>query len=553
MADIQYPHDNDDRYTENRHDNPEDDLTDRPDGNSRDGRGNDVTFTSSSPASPASPRGSFLKTTLLAVGFTALGVVIASQMDWTGHSVAGDKKTSHNTQLNVSQIDATLTGAQVVKDDDGEYTSPFVPVIERVSEAVVSVTAKRKTKSSSFFHRGNAPEATSSGTAFFFRPDGYLLTNNHVVEGAETIEVRTTKGFVYQAKLVGLDPATDLAVFKVDTDDKLTFIPFGDSEKLRVGDWAIAIGNPFPQQGLSGTVTVGVVSAKGRSSLRFGAESPDYQDYIQVDAAINPGNSGGPLLNLKGEAVGINSAISSPTGSSVGIGFSVPINLARAIVPDLIAYGEVRRAWLGVSMADVTQADARRLHLNEVRGVVVQQVVPNSPAAIAGIQPDDIIVTFRDHDVTNSSQLSILVSTAHDGDKAKIGIIRGGNHKVLTARLTDKRKGDILASSPGASKRDAGEAVSWGGLELRTFTREIAARNGLEFAEGVVVIGVSGRSEAKRSGFAPGDVITEVGGKPVRNVSDFKRITAALSDRTKRVPMIVIDRMGNTEYRSVRL
>ncbi len=495
----------------------------------------------------------------IAVSFTFLGIIIASQLDWTGHSFAGANQSSTQSSDNsathqTGEVNAIFAGVQVIKGDDGEYTSPFVPIIERVSDAVVSVTAKKHNQSNGFFRRNQrGSESTSSGTAFFFRHDGYLLTNNHVIKGAESIEVRTTKGFVYQAKLVGLDPATDLAVFKVDTDDELTIIPFGDSDKLRVGDWAIAIGNPFPQQGLSGTVTVGVVSAKGRSSLRFGSESPDYQDYIQVDAAINPGNSGGPLLNLRGEAVGINSAISSPTGSSVGIGFSIPINLARSIVPDLIAYGEVRRAWLGIRMADVTPADARRLHLDEVRGVVVEQVVPNSPAARAGLRKDDIIVDFNGTEVTNNSQLMILVSTLHDGDKAKINIIRDRNRMAFTALLTDKRKGDILASSRGGEDPNALESVIWGGLEVTTFTRDIARRNGLEFAEGVVVMGVTGNSSAKLAGFKPGDVITEIGSKPVKNVDEFKSVTSSMSDRTKRVSMIVIDRFGNTEYRSVQL
>ncbi|HSG98768.1 MAG TPA: trypsin-like peptidase domain-containing protein, partial [candidate division Zixibacteria bacterium] len=328
---------------------------------------------------------------VVAVSFTLVGMLIATQMDFTAPSVASPPLSN-------------VTGALAPVGSNGG-ASPFVPVIERVSGAVVSVSGDRYEQN---WFGGGTRKSKSSGTGFFFRPDGYVLTNNHVVDGTEDIEVTTAAGFRYEARLVGLDPATDLAVLKVDTDDHIAHIPFGDSDSIKVGEWAIAIGNPFPQQGLFGSVTVGVISALGRAGLNFGGESPDYQNYIQVDASINPGNSGGPLLNINGEAIGVNSAISSPTGASVGIGFAVPINIARAIIPDLIAYGEVKRGWLGVSMGMVTPADARRLQLDQVKGVVVERVIGNSPAESAGLRVDDIIYEYNGHEVSNPSQFSIL-------------------------------------------------------------------------------------------------------------------------------------------------
>lgn len=473
---------------------------------------------------------------ITAITFTLVGILIASRMDFTGSSVASEPKT-------------TVTP---IVEYTGSYSSPFVAVIERVSDAVVSVSAKRNPHGESFgFFSKNKKRGTSSGTGFFFRADGYVLTNNHVVEDAESIEVLTASGFTYEARLVGLDPATDLAVLKVDTDDDITFITFGNSDSVRVGEWAIAIGNPFPQQGLFGSATVGIVSAKGRSSLHFGEGSPDYQDYIQVDAAINPGNSGGPLLNLKGEAFGINSAISSPTGASVGIGFAVPINIARAIIPDLIAYGEVRRGWLGIGMASVSPAAARRLKLDDVKGVVVEQVVPGSPADNAGLRVDDIIYEYSGHEVANPSQFSILVSTTKQGERTSMKVIRGLERLTLHAVIADKKSGD-LAANEWFSGQGAIDTLTWMGMQLTTSTRNVAQRNGLDYTPGVLALGVRNRSQARSVGFAPGDVITEMSNQRISDLDDLRQVIDNLDPRAKTVSMIVVDRQGNTEYRTVR-
>ncbi len=328
-------------------------------------------------------------------------------------------------------------GGYPVVLNNGEYESPFVAVVDKVKNAVVNVSAESQAEQSPFWWQGGH-NSTSSGSGFFFREDGYILTNNHVVANARIIKVRTSTGYEYDAEIVGMDKETDLAVIKVNPEEKIVAIPFGDSEKLKVGDWAIAIGNPFPQQGLDRTVTVGVISAKGRSNLRFGSETPAYQDYIQTDASINPGNSGGPLLNIRGEAIGVNAAISSPTGTSVGIGFAIPINLARTIVPDLIAHGKASRGWLGVWFAPMTEREAKRQGLKTVEGVVVERVFENSPAERAGLKSGDVIVGFNNHTVDNTSQLSVLVSTTRSGLEIPIDILRDSKKMTLNTVVADR-------------------------------------------------------------------------------------------------------------------
>ena len=474
---------------------------------------------------------SFIRLGVVAVAFTLVGMLIATQMDFTAPSVASPPG-----------------GVSILPVSGGKSapTSPFVPVIEKTSNAVVAVNGIREERS--FF--GGVQKSQSAGTAFFFRPDGYLLTNNHVVEGAEEITIQTEAGFEYEARLVGLDQATDLAVLKIDTDEEMDYIEFGDSDSVKVGEWAIAIGNPFPNQGLRGSVSVGVVSALGRAGLRFGAESPNYQSYIQVDASINPGNSGGPLINLNGEVIGVNSAISSPTGASVGIGFAIPINIARSVIPDLIAYGEVRRGWLGVQMAMVTQSDARRFDLDEVSGVVVEEVIPNSPASRAGLRVNDVIVEYNGHKVTNPSQFSLLVSMTRRGEEAKMKVLRNRERLTLTATITDRKTGQMVAQK--WQKEHVPETFEWMGLQLQTMTRSLAQATGLEFHPGVLVTRVYSRSPGYRAGFEQGDILTEVGNTPVNDLDEFKLAIRKFGDRTRTIPVIVVVAGGDAEYRSIR-
>ena len=471
---------------------------------------------------PRFPRRRFAGYVSVAVVCTLLGVLIASNFDLPEPSVA-------QVQTNISQ-----TGLFPVVEKDGQNQSPFVDVVERVADAVVNVSATTPNNQVPWWFRGGH-YATSRGSGFFFRDDGYVLTNNHVIASAVEITVRTSSGYEYVAQLVGADPETDLAVLRVNPEEKITTIQFGDSEDIQVGDWAIAIGNPFPEQGLDRTVTVGVVSAKGRSSLQFGGETPAYQNYIQTDAAINPGNSGGPLLNLRGECIGVNAAITSPTGTSVGIGFAVPINLARAIVPDLIASGRPTRGWLGVYMSDVTERQAKHWGLSAVRGVVIDSVFAGSPAERAGMRRGDIVVNFNNQEVTNGSQFSVLVATVRQGNRIPVEVVRDGDHVSLTATIGDRD--NSLAQLPaGDSGGESREVLL--GMELSRFTQAIATDIGAEHVDGLYVWRVYPGTPADLAGITAGSIIMKVGKNAVKTVEEFVAGVRQEPDRS-RIPLIV--------------
>lgn len=459
----------------------------------------------------------------VALAFTILGILIAANLDLSPASVA-------QVPVNIGQ-----TGLFPIIERDGVQESPFVGVVERVADAVVNISATTRDNQSPWWMKGGH-YATSSGSGFFFREDGYILTNNHVIANALKITVRTSTGYEYEAQLVGSDPQTDLAVLRVTPEEKITFIPFGDSEEIKVGDWAIAIGNPFPKQGLDRTVTVGVVSAKGRSSLRFGGDTPYYQNYIQTDAAINPGNSGGPLLNLRGECIGVNAAITSPTGASVGIGFAIPINLARAIVPDLIATGRASRGWLGVYLSDLTERYAKQLELTAVRGVVIDSVFGESPADQAGIRRGDVVVKFNGQDVANSNQFSVLVSTVRQGSIVPLEIVRDGEHLELKTTIGNRES--FLASNAEIVDDGHPPTRMLLGMEISAYTAEIAAEIGAEHVAGLYVWSVYPGSPADRAGITSGSIVMKVGKIAVASIDDF--LARIRNEGSKsRIPLIV--------------
>ncbi|MDF1545368.1 MAG: trypsin-like peptidase domain-containing protein [bacterium] len=473
---------------------------------------------------------------LIAVASILAGMLISSELDFSA-------KIEADTPTNVSQ-----TGLfPVVQTDDDRLESPFVRVVEQVQNAVVNISARTKREELPWWHQG--PNfSTSSGSGFFFREDGYVLTNNHVIEGADELMVRTSTGYEYEATLVGRDQGTDLAVLKVSPEEEITAIPFGDSKDIRVGDWAIAIGNPFPQQGLDRTVTVGVISAKGRSNLRFGRETPRYQNYIQTDASINPGNSGGPLLNLRGECIGINAAISSPTGSSVGIGFAIPVSLARAVVPDLIATGHVSRGWLGVWLNDVTEREAKRQGLEAVRGVLVDSVFSNSPAEKAGIMDGDIIIGFNDQEVENGDELRVLVSTVKSGSSVAMKVVRDGKYMNMVAQVGDRDDADALVRGGN----DGVERTSWMGMSVERFSQQKADEIGAEYLEGMYVDQVQSGSPAARASIAPGTIILQVNNKVVSSIDQFNSVTGSIQNQKMRIPLIVLEPDGSIARKVIR-
>jgi serine protease Do len=492
---------------------------------------------------PEKQRTSKLRFSALAVfGLICIlvGIILSANLQLTPHTVA------QQAPLNIAQ-----TGAYpVVTGSDGEVESPFVAVVDRVKDAVVNVSARTQNEETPWWFHGGM--GISSGSGFFFREDGYILTNNHVVKGARELTVRTASGYEYHAKLVGQDSATDLAVLKVEPQEKIEFISFGDSEKLKVGDWAIAIGNPFPQQGLDRTVTVGVISAKGRSNLRFGEGTPTYQNYIQTDASINPGNSGGPLLNLRGEAVGVNAAISSPTGSSVGIGFAIPINLARSVVPDLIQSGKVRRGWLGVDLADINPRESQRQGLTAVKGSMVTSVYGGSPADRAGIQKGDVIVGFNNEAVENTNQFMVLVASVHEGQTVPVDIVRDGHRSTVLTTIADRDKAiqQIYAGRPSNSTEL--RVHEWLGMQLTTFTQDMARDLGIKFLEGVYVAGVFPGTPADKASISEGTIITSIKNKPVGNLGDLIAAEEGLGSNESPIPMIVLEPDGAPARKIVR-
>ena len=370
-----------------------------------------------------------------------------------------------------------------------------------------------------------------AGSGFIIRKDGLILTNNHVVENAQHISVTLSDKQEYKAKIIGRDPKTDLAVIKIEAKRDLPAAPLGDSEALRVGDWVLAIGNPF---GLSNTVTAGIVSAKGRV-----IGSGPYDDYIQTDAPINPGNSGGPLFTAAGEVIGINTAIFSQSGGNVGIGFAVPINQAKALLPELESKGSVSRAWLGVSVQPMTVELARSLNVDKARGALVAEVTDKSPAEKAGIKRGDVIVSYDGKKIDESSALPALVASSSVGKTVPVEIVRDGKSQTLSVTVSKLADETVALDSSHEKSR-------WG-LALRELRPQERARLGLRDRAGVLVNQVAAGSPAADAGVKPGDVILQVNQVSVDSIEGLK----GEADKTKPdKPLLLLLRRadGNTGF-----
>ncbi len=350
------------------------------------------------------------------------------------------------------------------------------------------------------------------GSGFLIRPDGYLVTNNHLVQAATAIQVKLPDGRELRGRVVGRDEKTDLALLKIEATG-LPVLAFGDSDRLQIGEPIMAIGNPF---GLEGTVTTGIVSAKGRVI----GEGP-YDDFIQTDASINPGNSGGPLVNAAGQVVGITTAIASQSGGSVGIGFAIPSNAAKALLPQLEATGRVTRGWLGVSVQPVTTTLAKALRLPEAKGALISQVMAGSPAAQAGLQPGDVIVEFDGQAVGKENDLPRLVAATAIGKAVTLKVLRESRPLTLTAKVAELPQPPQEAAPPASPDRDRL------GLKVLPLTPKLAQELGLQAAQtGIVVAEVQGGSRAAEAGIRPGDVILQVNRQPVKTGEDFRQAIA---------------------------
>ena len=368
------------------------------------------------------------------------------------------------------------------------------------------------------------------GSGFVFTPEdklqsdkSYILTNNHVVRNAEKITVKFQDGREFDATVTGTDPQSDVAVIEVENGD-LPGLKLADSSKLEVGEWVVAIGNPF---GLSHTLTVGVVSAKGRTSLGIN----DYEDFIQTDAAINPGNSGGPLVNLDGDVVGINTAIFTRSGGYMGVGFAIPINLAKVIANQLISSGQVTRGFLGIVIQALTPELAESFDLEQTQGILIAQVSEDSPAEKAGLRQGDVIVAYRGEPVKDIGRFRNRVSLTPPGSSEQLTIIRDGKRQDVTVTIGTLSPDKLVAEAPAQSTDEIG-------LTVQTLTPELAEQFNTRAGEGVVVTAVRPGSIAAQAGIEPGSVIMQVNQKPIRNASEFKEAINA-SQRTRRVLLLI--------------
>ena len=381
----------------------------------------------------------------------------------------------------------------------------FSNLAEKCAPAVVSISTESRTRMDHPFF--NVPDRLQrgAGSGVIIRADGYIISNNHVIENANTVEVRLLDDRAFKAEVVGRDPATDLALLKIDAKGvDLPVVPLGDSDALKIGSWTVAIGNPM---GLSHTVTAGIVSAKGRREVQ-----PDgrlmYRDFIQTDASINPGNSGGPLFNLKGEVVGINTAINA---RAQGIGFAIPVNMIKQVLPQLADKGRVSRSWLGVQIAPVDATVARSLGMARPHGAAILQVVANGPAAAAGLQEEDVIVRFDGTLIERHDDLPWLASTAGIGRTVNVDVLRDGKRRTLGITL-GRLPGDDHQPALAQSKRTTKPGATLA-LGMRLAVPDRALRTRLDIAGGVAVLNVDAGSTAARAGIRRGDVVLRINGE----------------------------------------
>ena len=382
------------------------------------------------------------------------------------------------------------------------------------------------------------PPQTAGGSGFIVTPDGYVLTNDHVVGDATAIRVYLQDGREFEAELVGTDPTTDVAVIKIDEEEgDLPVLSLGRSADLRVGEWVLAVGNPGfgGGQSLEYTVTSGIVSAIGRSIELIQRELQQdeawqersqfaIEDFIQTDAVINPGNSGGPMVNLRGQVVGINTAIASRTGYYQGYGFAIPVDLARRIMEDLVEFGEVRRAYLGVAMRPVSAVDAELYGLPRPMGALIQQTVPGSPAATAGLSQEDVIVSVNGVTVNRPSQLQVLIAQRRPGDEVSIGYYRDGEEQEARVRLDQAP----LGAEPEPEPEPEVSSQERIGIDVTPLDEEAAESLGYEDGGGVVIAGVSPAGPAGRAGVRPGMRLMEINRTPVETVEEVDRILGAI-------------------------
>jgi serine protease Do len=441
----------------------------------------------------------------------------------------------------------------------------FSTLAEKVSPAVVNITTSTTVAASAgpqpivpegspfedffrdFMDRnqdgGPSPRRSQAlGSGFVITEDGYIVTNNHVIQGADEIQVEFFSGEELEATVVGTDPNTDLALLKVESDEPLPFVPWGESDEMRVGDWVLAMGNPLGQ-GFS--VSAGIVSARGR------ALSGSFDDYIQTDAAINRGNSGGPLFNLEGEVIGVNTAILSPNGGSIGIGFAMSSRVAANVIDQLQRFGETRRGWLGVRIQDVSDDVAEAIGLEEARGALVTDV-PEGPSAEAGMQSGDVILSFDGMDVNDTRELVQRVANTEIGKAVRVVVFRDGRTETLSVTLgrREEAEGATPASAPATEPVE--EEVL--GMTVSTMSDELREQLALPAGtEGLVVRDVNEASEAYEKGLRAGDIIAEAGQQAISTPDDLEARIEAARDAGRRSLLLLVRRAGEPRFVALTL
>ncbi|MCX5836751.1 MAG: DegQ family serine endoprotease [Deltaproteobacteria bacterium] len=440
------------------------------------------------------------------------------------------------------------TASAVSQTDGVRAPGSFADLAEKLKPAVVNISTTKTIRSGrggqrtpfggspfwgdDFFERffGDIPrrefKQRSLGSGFIISTDGYIFTNNHVVEQADKILVKLSTGREYEAKIIGKDSKTDLALIKIKPGESLPVADIGDSEKLRVGDWVIAIGNPF---GLEQTVTAGIVSAKGRV---IGAGP--YDNFIQTDASINPGNSGGPLFNMEGKVIGINTAI---VAQGQGIGFAIPINMAKVILPDLKSKGKVTRGWLGVSVQDITEDIAKNLKLKDINGALISDIFKGDPADRAGLRTGDIIIEVNGKKIKDSHELLIMIATFHVGDKIEIKVWRDAQEKIFYVIVAERKGQPEVASSR--------ESMENFGMTVQDITPEIAQYLGIASKNGVIVVDVKDGSPADEKGIQPQDIILQVNKAKISSVKDY---TKEMSKKSAKNNILFLVKRGKATF-----
>lgn len=392
--------------------------------------------------------------------------------------------------------------------------------------------------------------ASSLGSGFIIDAEkGYIVTNNHVIKDADEVRVTLHNDETLEAEILGRDEKTDLAVLKINTKGHtLKAVDFGDSDAMRVGDWVLAIGNPF---GLGGTVTSGIISARARD-----INSGPYDDFLQTDASINRGNSGGPMFNLDGQVIGINTAIFSPTGGSVGIGFAIPSQMAKNVVAQLVEYGHTRRGWLGVRIQTVTDEIAESLGLDEAKGALVASVTEGSPAEKAKFKAGDIILSFDGKPIAEMRELPRLVAATKIDAKVKVEILRDGKKQKLTVEIGELEKAEKegLLEDNTEEPSDKGQEIQPLGLEISPVTDELRDEYGLtETAKGLLIVGTKPDGAAEQKGVMVGDVITEINQKPVHSVADVKSTIKEAKKNKRSSVLLLLNRGGDVRFVAVKL